>query len=120
MDELDYVLAASAASALAVLSGAIFVKELRQRLKNASVFSKPGFFLTHIFSGGLSAYGTLAGWLHFPVGRERLAPRDPGSGMGDTTICSVVPIRRNRNQRHESTIFFSFIFSKNCGFSPSR
>lgn len=64
------------------------------------MFSTPGSFNTH-FSGGLSAYGTLAGWVRSPVGRQQLARRDPGGEMEDTlaqTLCSVIPIRRNRNQ----------------------
>lgn len=63
--------------------------------------SQAGIFNTH-FRGGLSAYGILAGWVRFPAGPARRAPRDPGKEMEDTLgemLCSVIPIRRNENQR---------------------
>lgn len=95
---------ARATSSLRVLRGAIFLTGLRQLVKkNAFVFPKPGS-LTHISEEGLSAYGILAGWVRFPRGTRagRLAPRDPGEEMEDAlggVLCSVIPIRHNKNQR---------------------
>lgn len=79
------------------LISAIFLKELRQPLKNDSVFSKPASFHTH-FSGGLSAYGILARWVRFPVGREKLAPREGGREGGGRTLRNVLLCRSNSPQ----------------------